>query len=290
VIKDALPAVVRSRAASLAGLLAGLFFLPLPGTASDSASAGEDRERPWAVAQGEATPNPAVAQLQELIQQADALKAKRAYPEAALLWKQILSIAEPLYKRSLEISEKALGREHPDTASSLNNLALLQLEQSNTPAAEPLLQRLNLAQANWLLRELPLQPRDLRGGLIDQQPDAAAVTFALLDQRPAAATPITNPDFGPAGTAAKAPQAAPADLRDLGPWLQLPGTDAEAAGLTPLLRPRAAISGRQATAALVLQQQQPRILHIATHGFFLTEPPASTAPASPAGMDNGCSP
>src|SRR5262249_17977601 len=31
--------------------------------------------------------------------------------------------AEPLYRRSLDIREKALGPDHPDTANSLNNLA-----------------------------------------------------------------------------------------------------------------------------------------------------------------------
>ncbi|MBI3813583.1 MAG: CHAT domain-containing protein, partial [Nitrospinae bacterium] len=35
------------------------------------------------------------------------------------------SDAEPLYMRSLGIYEKALGKEHPDVAASLNNLALL---------------------------------------------------------------------------------------------------------------------------------------------------------------------
>lgn len=33
--------------------------------------------------------------------------------------------AEPLFKRSLAIREKALGSEHPDVASSLNDLAVL---------------------------------------------------------------------------------------------------------------------------------------------------------------------
>jgi len=33
--------------------------------------------------------------------------------------------AEPLYKRSLAIREKALGPDHPDVAQSLNNLAVL---------------------------------------------------------------------------------------------------------------------------------------------------------------------
>ena len=33
--------------------------------------------------------------------------------------------AEPLLKRALEIREKALGPEHPDTTARLNNLAVL---------------------------------------------------------------------------------------------------------------------------------------------------------------------
>ncbi|MDZ4723543.1 MAG: tetratricopeptide repeat protein, partial [candidate division Zixibacteria bacterium] len=35
------------------------------------------------------------------------------------------ALAEPLYKRALEIREKALGPDHPDVALSLNNLAFL---------------------------------------------------------------------------------------------------------------------------------------------------------------------
>jgi tetratricopeptide (TPR) repeat protein len=437
-----------------------------------------------------------------------------------------LGEAEPLYKRALAIREKALGPVHPDSATSLSNLALLHLAQTNVRAAESLLQRLTIAQADWLRRELPLQPRVLRASLIDKQPNASVVTFALLDQHPAAAalaletrlnrqgllaeierrqaligrspetrllaeqlagldrqlashtlppaqreplrqrrqqlenqlyrlfpslriegvstaqvaaalrnaapqgllvefqkyrpyangpngkgewgparyvalllrpdgsirsiplgaaepidaaiakavaasadstlqadaprllaavsqlllkplqaelagmrelfvspdgelnrlpfaalpmaaasgltlgesvqlrllttgrelvrlqqfgtggtatTLIINPDFGPASTTAKTRQATPATLQGLGPWQPLPGTAAEAEGLAPLLRPHTAISGRQATAALVLQQQRPRILHIATHGFFLPEQPATTAPGSPAG-------
>ncbi len=49
--------------------------------------------------------------------------------------------AEPLYKRSLAIREKALGPEHPAVATSLNNLAGFYLYQgrhagpvSTTPA------------------------------------------------------------------------------------------------------------------------------------------------------------
>ena len=96
--------------------------------------------------------------------------------------------AEPLYQRSLAIYGRRLGPEHPDTAGRLNNLALLYFEMAKAPAAEPLVQRLNHTQANWLRRELPLQPRELRRSLIDEQPDASALAFALHHQSPTAAS------------------------------------------------------------------------------------------------------
>src|SRR5262249_18666140 len=49
--------------------------------------------------------------------------------------------AEPLLQRSLDIREKALGRDHPDVAQSLNNLALLYDKQGRYADAEPLYQR-----------------------------------------------------------------------------------------------------------------------------------------------------
>ena len=49
--------------------------------------------------------------------------------------------AEPLYRRALAIREKTLGPDHPDTAASLNNLALLRCLQGNCAEAEPLFRR-----------------------------------------------------------------------------------------------------------------------------------------------------
>ena len=49
--------------------------------------------------------------------------------------------AEPLYQRALAIKERVLGEEHPDTAGSLNNLALLYADQGKYEEAEPLYQR-----------------------------------------------------------------------------------------------------------------------------------------------------
>ena len=49
--------------------------------------------------------------------------------------------AEPLYKRSLAIREKALGPDHPDVGDSLNNLAELYRAQGRYAEAEPLYKR-----------------------------------------------------------------------------------------------------------------------------------------------------
>ena len=48
--------------------------------------------------------------------------------------------AEPLHVRALQIREQQLGPDHPDTASSLNNLALLYSNQGKYEQAEPLYQ------------------------------------------------------------------------------------------------------------------------------------------------------
>jgi CHAT domain-containing protein/tetratricopeptide (TPR) repeat protein len=95
--------------------------------------------------------------------------------------------AEALLRRALAINGRLLGFDHPATAMTLMNLALLHLDRRDTASAAALLSRLSRDQANWLRRELPLQPRDLRMDQLDAQPDAAAATFALLAQDPTAA-------------------------------------------------------------------------------------------------------
>jgi CHAT domain-containing protein len=124
---------------------------------------------------------------------------------------------------------------------------------------------------------------------------------------------IANPDFNAASRSAKGGAAstaagagAPAVLRGgqqrspsvrgLTAWQPLGGTEQEARQLAPLLGGGAVISGPAATAAVVLAQKAPRILHIATHGFFLADQPFAgasaggapsegTAPATPSGED-----
>ncbi len=52
-----------------------------------------------------------------------------------------LAAARPLFERALAIREKALGPDHPDTATSLNNLAELLQAQGDLAAARPLFER-----------------------------------------------------------------------------------------------------------------------------------------------------
>ena len=67
------------------------------------------------------------------------------WPRASTTWRLYTQgqhgKAEPLYQRALAISEKALGPEHPDVATSLNNLAALYDDQGRYGKAEPLYQR-----------------------------------------------------------------------------------------------------------------------------------------------------
>jgi Flp pilus assembly protein TadD len=48
--------------------------------------------------------------------------------------------AEPLYQRALDTRERVLGPEHPGTATTLNNLALLYYRQGRFEEAERLTQ------------------------------------------------------------------------------------------------------------------------------------------------------
>jgi tetratricopeptide (TPR) repeat protein len=67
------------------------------------------------------------------------------WPPASITWHCSTTLqgnygdAEPLYQRALRIDETALGPDHPDVATSLNNLASLYRAQGNYDAAEPLL-------------------------------------------------------------------------------------------------------------------------------------------------------
>src|SRR5262249_47066835 len=100
-----------------------------------------------------------------------------------LYGKAAYSAARPLYERALAIYEKALGPEHPDAATSLNNLALVLRDQGDLAAARPLNERA------LAIKEKALGP---------EHPDTAAslnnLAWVLRDQDDlVAARPLHEP-------------------------------------------------------------------------------------------------
>ncbi len=63
--------------------------------------------------------------------------------------------ARPLLERALAIREHILGSEHPDTAQSLNNLAVLLDAQRDYTAARPLYERALVIREHILGPEHP---------------------------------------------------------------------------------------------------------------------------------------
>ncbi len=106
------------------------------------AKAGVRRKLPWAVVtiigvMGLLAPLPApvVGQAnppQSAQQSAELEEALRLNQQVIQLYNQgQYAAAIPLAERSLAIREKVLGKEHPDVALSLNNLASLYQEMGN---------------------------------------------------------------------------------------------------------------------------------------------------------------
>jgi tetratricopeptide (TPR) repeat protein len=86
------------------------------------------------------------------------------------------SPARSLYKRALAIDEKALGDEHPNTATDLNNLALLLQDQGELAEARPLCERALAIRQKALGREHPDTAQSLNNlaTLLKAQGDLAA--------------------------------------------------------------------------------------------------------------------
>ena len=82
-------------------------------------------------------------------------------------------------------------------------------------------------------------------------------------------------------TVATAENIATRGLRDR-TFDRLPGTATESRTVGSLLSPATVLTGTEATETALKAVQSPRVLHIATHGFFLADQDLSTA-ASPGG-------
>ena len=63
--------------------------------------------------------------------------------------------AETMFRRSLEVRERTLGKEHPDTLASVNDLAVLLARKGDYAGAEPLFRRALEARERTLGKEHP---------------------------------------------------------------------------------------------------------------------------------------
>jgi tetratricopeptide (TPR) repeat protein len=84
--------------------------------------------------------------------------------------------ARPLLERALAIYEQVLGPEHPETASSLNNLARLLEAQGDLAGARPLFERALTIEEQVLGPEHPETANSLANlaSLLFDQDDLAA--------------------------------------------------------------------------------------------------------------------
>lgn len=91
---------------------------------------------------------------------------------------------EATLQRALEFSRELYGDSHPQTLLYRSSLAHLQIATGHPAAAGPLVRQLAAAQFQWLVQQLSLLPREQRLSLLAGQPDAVALSFALLDRDP----------------------------------------------------------------------------------------------------------
>ena len=80
------------------------------------------------------------------------------------------------------ITEKALGPDHPDTATSLNNLAQLHVNQGAYAKAEPLLRYGIGIQSRFLQGQLPLLPQAARQAQVQALGDAWEGAFSVAER------------------------------------------------------------------------------------------------------------
>ena len=77
------------------------------------------------------------------------------YPRQSLLGPGGVPKAEPMFRRALEVRERTLGKEHPDTLHSVNGLAKLLSVKGDCAGAEPLIRRALETRERTLGKEHP---------------------------------------------------------------------------------------------------------------------------------------
>ena len=102
---------------------------------------------------------------------------------------------------------------------------------------------------------------------------------------------IADPAFGPPDSATAAAGPSALDPAAVSPdsvsrhFERLPGTADEAAAIKDIVPDASIYTGATATETLMKAMSVPRILHVATHGFFLADQDVSAAAAERRGSD-----
>ena len=167
-------------------------------------------------------------------------------------------LARSVERRLMEPVRKAVGSTRHLIVSPDGSLHLLPFGALADPQGRLLVDRYTFTYLST--------GRDLLRVSADAQRGAAVVIAAPdFDARP---------DAGPAPAASRA-ASAPAGLEGIqfGP---LPGTAGEAEALTRILPGARVLTGPAATERAMKDLRGPDILHVATHGFFLTDEASST--------------
>ena len=102
--------------------------------------------------------------------------------------------AEPLLRRALAIQEAALGPDHPNTAYSLSNLALVLRDLGRVAEAEPLLIRALAIRERTLGPDHPFT-RSVRKDLAELPTQSNPAPAAASGE--AATTPVMQSEQGP---------------------------------------------------------------------------------------------
>jgi tetratricopeptide (TPR) repeat protein len=157
---------------------------------------------------GEATSEPPLV--------AQATQGAVAVPPEVKAWRQQVQLlyqqekfaeAIPLQAQDLTWTETTHGSDHPDTATSLNNLAKLYKSQGRYGEAEPLLRRGIGNQSIFLQGQLPLLPQAARLAQVQALGSGWEGAFSGADRSGSAAE-----------LAACCPKAPQMQERPAGPW------------------------------------------------------------------------
>jgi CHAT domain-containing protein/Tfp pilus assembly protein PilF len=171
-------------------------------------------------------------------------------------------------------------KNYPDPASRLDNLVMLPIARVLGDTREVILSPdgdLNLVPFAALVDGTAGRHRIDQLSFSYLTSGRDLLRFATSSVPKGGAMIVANPDYD-AGSNQDGPGADRAGERSLrgvslakAHFDDLPGTKAEAQAIAPLLPDAAVLMGASASEAAIKKAHGPKILHIATHGFFLTD-------------------